>query len=260
MPVRCAQATSPAPHEWRDRLVDFPLAPSELVSRRQLGSRCDTKFVLPPAAALEFVATMAADYLVLLATTEPIAMYRTLYFDTAALTSFHAHRCGRRLRHKVRVRHYIDRGISTLEVKTRRSEQLTTKRAQPHPFLCDALDAEARAFVQASSGLVAPVIAQAYTSFQRITLLRADSNERLTIDLDLVIEGREHIATFGNVAIVEVKQWPFSRTTPAMRELLRRGCRPVSVSKYCAAIACTQPQVRCNRLLPGLRALERGTR
>ena len=258
MQVRCAQATSPSPQVWRNRLADFPLALPELTSRRQLDSRCDTKFVLSPAAALDVVASLAADYRLLLATTEPIATYRTLYFDTAALTSFHAHRCGRRLRHKVRVRHYLDRGLSTLEVKTRHSEQLTTKRSQSRPFLCDTLDAEARAFVQTSSGLSAPVIPQAHTSFRRITLLRAHSNERVTIDLDLVFEGSAHLATLGNVAIVEVKQWPFSRTTPVMRALLRLGYRPVSLSKYCAAIACTQPLVRHNRLLPWLRVLERG--
>jgi hypothetical protein len=158
----------------------------------------------------------------------------------------------------VRVRHYLDRGLSTLEVKTRHHERLTTKRSQPHPFLCDALDATARAFVHTGCGFAEPVMPQVHTSFRRITLLRAESNERVTIDLDLVFEGREHITTLGNVAIVEVKQWPFSRTTPAMRELLRRGCRPVALSKYCAAIASTRPQVRRNRLLPGLRVLERG--
>ena len=61
---------------------------------------------------------------------------------------------------------------------------------------------------------------------------------------------------FEGVAIVEVKQWPFSRGTPVMSALANLGIRPGWASKYCIGILSTRIGLRGNRLLPGMRALE----
>lgn len=246
--------SSPAP-VWDTLLETFDTATAELVVQRGLGHRCDTKFLLPAPDALSVLAMLTRDYVVIPAAGARIASYQTLYFDTPSLASYHAHRRGRRVRHKMRIRHYLDRRLSTLEVKTRRTEYLSTKSSQPHPFLNDTLSADDQAFVATRSSFGGTLLPQVYTHFRRITLVHRSLNERVTFDLDLLIERKGSSFGFSEGVIAEVKQWPFIRNTLAMHALHHRGPGPLSLSKYCAAMALTLPNEPRNRFLPGLRRL-----
>lgn len=243
---------------WQGRLGRFRLATPELIGSRELRRRTDTKFLMSPASAAEVLLALAADYAVLAAGSELVASYDTLYFDTPQLDFFHAHRRGRRVRHKARIRHYPDRRLTTLEVKTRKSELRTTKTSREHAFGNSELSGDDQAFVGGRTGIDRSVVPQVWTHFRRITLVGTITNERVTIDLDFHVEMGGHGRPFTDLAIVEVKQWPFSRDTPVMTALRAAGRRPGWASKYCAAIAFTRPDVPMNRLLPGIRALERG--
>ena len=233
----------------------LPSAPPDLVARRELRCRADTKFVLPPAEAAALLPALAADYAVLAVGAGFVARYRTLYFDTAALDCFHAQRRGRRVRQKVRIRHYPDRAVTLLEVKQRLNELRTTKVSRGRAYADNELTAGDQAFVALHTGLGQDVLPQVWTEYRRVTLLGLRANERVTIDLDLAVGAGCRSRSVRAVAIVEVKQWPFSRATPVMAALRARGWRPSSVSKYCTAIALTRPDVRHNRLLPDLRLL-----
>lgn len=244
--------------EWQDLLGRFPLASPELLARRELRRRTDTKFVLSPAAAGCLLRELARDYAVLASGTKLIASYQTLYFDTPGLEFFHAHRRGRRVRHKARIRQYVDRNLAILEIKTRRNEFKTVKISRERPYGNVELTADDQSFVDASTGIGQNVIPQTWTHFQRVTLLSLDAGERVTLDLNLSVGMDGSSRSLEGIVIVEVKQWPYRRTTSAMSALRTIGLRPGWASKYCTAIALTRPGVRLNRLLPGLRALERG--
>lgn len=244
--------------DWERLLAPFQIASAELSVRRELRTRTDSKFILTPEGAASLLPALRADYAVLPAGTGLIASYRTLYFDTADLDLFQAQRRGRRVRQKVRIRHYPDRRMTLLEIKERRSEVLTTKIWREHEFSNDELSAEDQAFVGASTGIARSVLPQASTTFRRIMLLGLRTNERITIDLDLRVARGSFEKRFAGVAIVEVKQWPYSHTTPVMAALRAAGWRGGWLSKYCTAIAFTHPRLRVNNLLPGLRRLDRG--
>ena len=229
-----------------------------LVAERELHERADSKYVLTPGEAAALVGALADGYAVLRAGEGPVARYRTLYYDTPELDSFHAHRRGYRVRHKVRVRHYADRQVSYLEVKTRRNDLHTAKFRRERAYGDEMLDADDQAFVTSQTGIARAVQPQAGTRFRRITLLGLRDNERITVDVELVIEGMRRQRSLAGIAVVEVKQWPRARRTPIMLALRAAGRRPGWMSKYCAAIAFTHPGVRSNALLPGLRNLERG--
>jgi VTC domain-containing protein len=235
----------------------FAPAPPSLLAERELRRRTDSKFVLMPRLAGELLAAITDSYALLTNGNGALAEYRTLYFDTPALDLFHAQRRDRRVRHKVRIRHYPDRRLSLLEIKTRRSELETIKVVRERPYDDDELSADDRAFVLAHTGIGEPLVPQAWTDFRRLALLGVGTPERVTIDFDLEVGMGERRVSFGNVAIVEVKQWPYSRATPVMAALRAGGWRECWLSKYCAAIAFLRPDVRRNRLRPGLRALER---
>lgn len=242
---------------WWELLRRFPRAPGELLALRDLPRRTDCKFIATPSAAAELVRSLPAGYAVLPANREMFASYLTRYFDTEELDFFHAHRRGFRVRHKVRIRHYADRRVTFLEIKTRSSELRTTKTRREREYGNETLTADDQAFIDLQTGIGRNVARQVWTDFRRLTLLGIETNERITIDLDLAVGAGSEAASLGAVAIVEVKQWPFDRSTPVMSALRARGLRPGWLSKYCVAVARTRPGVRLHRLLPGLRALER---
>ena len=244
--------------DWIERLAGFPLATAELLATRELRRRADTKYILSRETALSWLGGLVDDYAVLLAGETRLAAYRTLYFDTPGLDFFHAHRCGRRVRQKVRVRHYPDRRLSMLEIKTRRSELESVKLSREHPFGESRLSAEERVFLAHHTGCSEWLCRQVWTNFRRVTLLGVRTNERVTIDLDLVVERDDSRVTLPGVTIVEIKQRPFNRDSVAMSTLRAVHGRPGSMSKYCAAMALIRPDLPINRLLPDLRELMRG--
>lgn len=245
----------PMPLGWEDGLCEFAHAPAALVAEREMLRRTDSKFVMPGAAAAALLPALAHDYALLPAGTTLIASYRSLYFDTADLQLFHAHRRGRRVRQKVRIRHYPDRRVSFLEVKIRMNDKGTCKMRRQRAYGDNALSRDDVAFVRAHSSVRGDLSPQAWIDYRRITLLSLRSAERVTIDVDLQVMrgGRAH--RLHDVAVVEVKQPRLDRGTAAMVALRTAGWRKGWMSKYCVGVAFTSPEVRVNRLLEGLRAL-----
>lgn len=243
--------------EWESRLARFPVAAPDLILARDLLRRADLKFILSPREAAELLPALEGEYARLTTGNGPVALYRTLYFDTPGLDFFHAHRRDRRIRHKARARHYPDRRLSMLEIKTRRSGLETTKIWKEREYGDDTLRPEDQMFVRAHTGIDRDVFPQAWTHFRRATLLGLRTSERVTIDFEIELSGEGRERALDGVAIVEVKQWPLCPGSRVLSALRRAGRRPGWASKYCAAIAFTRPNVRLNALLPGLRALER---
>ena len=254
-------------HSWNEPGTDpvgvaldsFSAATRELLDSRELLRRIDSKYVVHASRIAALVSGLGDSYACLRVPTGSVATYRSLYFDSPDLRCFHDHRRGRRLRHKIRVRHYPDREVSFLEVKTKRNEELTEKRRLALPYGCEQLDARELEFLRKHTGVLADALAATVRiEFRRVTLIGLATNERMTIDVDLEtveLSGVRH--SLGPIAIVEVKQSPFSVRTPAMRALYRAGQREQSLSKYIAAIATAFPAERMNRLLPDLRAVAR---
>ena len=242
--------------EWVDSLRQFSSAPAALVAGRQMERRIESKFVMPAAAAEALLPALKDDYAVLPAGEALVAAYRSLYFDTTNLEFFHAHRRGRRVRHKVRIRHYPDRRVSFLEVKIRHGEGSTFKVRREREFGDNQLGPSDLAFVRGHCPAHQELVPQAWIDYRRITLLNARTAERVTIDLELHMSRGGRQRSLRDVAVVEVKQSRLDRDTAVMRALRSAGWRHGWVSKYCAGVALTSPEVRANRLLVGLRALK----
>lgn len=247
----------------RDRLAvnltSFGAPSAELLAGRELLRRIDSKYVVKRAALADLVGGLEGDYAAFKVASGTIADYHSLYFDTPELTCFHDHRRGRRLRHKIRIRHYPDRELSYLEIKSKRSDLVTHKHRIKIPYRSEELGDEQVAFLRGHLGGLADTLRpELRVNYRRIGLLGLRTDERVTIDLELdfvELDGRTH--QMGDVAIVEVKQSSASRTSPIARRLAAAGLREQSLSKYTTAIALTRDGVRRNRLLPDLKAVER---
>jgi hypothetical protein len=253
-----SDSSRPARDDWEGELARFATTPSGLVRSRALLRRADTKFVVKGNTALDVLRTLSGDYTVLPAGGALTATYRTLYFDTPGLDFFHRHRCGRRLRHKVRIRGYPERNVAFLEIKKRINSLQQRKFRVERELGNDALDDSDLPFIREHTGEVRELLPTAWMTFYRITLLHTSVNERLTVDFGLSLATKSGSVAVPGFAVVETKQWPFSRRTAVMQALRARGCRPHSFSKYCATLLLTCPGIRGNRLLPRLRILKGG--
>jgi len=235
-----------------------PITLAELVERAALQTRIDRKYLLPQDAAERAVAGLAGCARVLEIGGRRDMGYRSLYFDTPELTSYHLSARGRRRRFKVRRRTYLDTGQSFLEVKTRGSRGSTVKERTPDDDgRTPALDAAGRRFVdEVLSRRGVPPVAAALqpvlaTGYQRTTLYLPASDSRVTVDTDLgwAVPGGPVLELAG-MAIVETK----SSSTPsaADRWLWRHGVRPTRVSKYGTGLAALAGSLPANRWHPVL--------
>ncbi len=246
------------PDFLRELVGGFAPVDASLLERRALLGRADTKFLVglePLALALR---ALSRDHGVVLAGGERVARYETLYYDLPDLRGYDDHVRGRSPRHKVRVRHYPDRGVSYLEVKSRTHRGRTEKARRPHPFREAALSDEETAWALGVTGWPGRDLRpQAWTRYRRITLVGLASDDRVTVDLDLRLDRPPLTRVLGGLAIVEVKQPRLDLRSPAVLALRRAGARTGSLSKYAVAMGLLAPGVRRNRILPTLREIER---
>jgi hypothetical protein len=223
-------------------LATFARATSALIERRDLLRRYDRKLLLRSGEIPGLLAPLVGGYALLYGGQTTFSPYSTLYFDTADLRCWHDHRKGRRLRHKIRIRHYHDRKLTFLEVKSRRSDLVSFKHRRQLAFGVDTLGPDDLAFLGGYIGFppeqLAPLV---WIDYQRATLIGLDHTERLTIDLDVrcapATDPTAVDTSLADVAFVELKQAPIKLTTPVMRIVRDRGLRATSISKYCTAVA-----------------------
>ena len=218
--------------------------------------RAESKFVVSEATAAAIVLALRDHFAVLPAGDALVARYRSLYFDTDDLAFFHAHRCGRRIRHKVRIRHYPDRALSVLEVKSRQAEHQTVKCRRGRDYGRNGFDADDLAFVREHCGPTGALKPQAWVAYRRVTLLGLASPERVTLDMHLDMWRTAGRGQLRSAVVIEVKQPRLDHHSVAMQLLRSAGCRPGWMSKYCTAIALTSPDVRANQLMNRMRQLK----
>jgi hypothetical protein len=242
-------------------LAAYPTATLELLTTRALLSRIDSKFVMPASRLPEILEALGRDYAVLRVDSGPLALYESLYFDTPDLQCFHDHRRGRRLRHKVRIRHYPDRRLTFLEVKSKRNSEQTDKLRLQLAYGVETLGAAELGFLRGHVGDLADQLRPTLPIvYRRIGLLSLISEERVTLDLGLSTSGEpgDVVArALGHLAVIEVKQDRYCLRTPIMRALRAASVRETSVSKYNTALALVHPELRRNQISAALRTLER---
>ncbi|RAY14922.1 hypothetical protein DPM19_12625 [Actinomadura craniellae] len=236
-----------------------PVGLDEVLAAAELQTRVDRKYLLPAAALPALAAAVAGRYAVLEIGGRRCFEYSSTYFDTPDLLTFRQHRQGRRRRFKIRTRSYLDSGECMFEVKLAGARDRTEKRRMPHDIARRGeLTREAHAFLADSlheayrmdpPDRIGP---SATTGYLRATLVQTAGTGRVTCDVGLscTAGGRTVRAAAGQV-LVETKS-PGAEG-PMDRALRGLGVRPLSISKYCLAVAALQPGMRANRWQPALR-------
>ena len=241
----------------RDALSLFAPVHPALLASRELLSRVDTKFLLNGRDMLGLLSEIRPFYSLLSTPGTPWAAYHTTYFDTEDLELFHDHRRGRRIRFKIRLRHYLDRHLSYLEIKKKERADETYKLRRELPYATRELSDEDWSFIsEATAPRMLRLQPSVVVEYRRITLISRLSVERATFDCGLVFSHDADSRCFDDVVIVELKQEKPDRTAPCYRALRDRGARPTRASKYALGVMALERTARTNRLKPTLRAFE----
>ena len=226
----------------------------------RLMNRIDTKFITTVPVLCRLLELARDDYFVQETGGLRISPYYTRYFDTEDCEMYVRHETGHLGRQKVRIRSYVDAGLSFLEVKTKKKKRMPV----------EGFDSEASAGfnLQASAYTdflrthlrydVQRLTEQVENRFDRITLVNKQKTERLTIDTNL----RFHNLVTGNyrfmdsLVIIELKRDGL-KPSPILAKLNELRIHPHGFSKYCVGSALTNDSLRRNRIKPRLHSIER---
>lgn len=229
----------------------------------KLMNRIDTKYLTDEAHLKDILADAAKiGYRVLEKDGKRIDVYDSVYFDTDSLKMFRDHHNRRLVRQKVRTREYIVSGDVFLEIKRKNNKGRTSKKRIEIPRTemmdfhqdtkaCDYLAEKSWFHVED----IKPVIE---TSFTRITLVNAAKTERLTIDTNIFFRNyrTEHTTSLLDAVIIELKQ--DGRIESQMKRiLLNYRVKPMRISKFCIAVALTDPNAKSGRFKSKIRTIEK---
>ena len=244
-PAERAVATAAA---WID-----PIGLKELNELAELQTRVDRKYFVPADVFRRMIAELSADLQVLDMDGKRTFGYESVYFDTPDLATYRAHVQRRRQRFKARTRTYVDSGLSMFEVKLTGARGETVKERVKHQAEFSAeLTPSAMAHLRTTLGrayhqdVPAGLQPTLMTNYKRTTFVTRNGEARLTCDVALTfldLHGEVHDT--GTHVLVESKSGGQGGSA-ADRMLRNLGVHPISVSKYCVAVAALHPELPSN--------------
>lgn len=212
-------------------------------------NRVDTKFVMTTDQLLTALSTVQSDYWMLEIKGQRLNHYRTLYFDTPDFRLFNDHVTGRAERYKVRSREYVDSQCSFLEVKHKTRKNRTIKDRIPTQRQVVRMTIESNNWL---SGVM-PVDGRClepklWNTFTRLTLVSRLLNERVTLDVDLMVYSADRAARMTGLAIAEVKMAAGNGDSPFLQQMRGQRIHAQGFSKYSMGVAMLYEQVKKNAL------------
>ncbi|MBQ1973031.1 MAG: polyphosphate polymerase domain-containing protein [Paraprevotella sp.] len=220
----------------------------EQMSSIRLMNRTDTKFVTNKTQLVRLLQHAQGKYYAQVNEGKRVATYRTIYWDTEGHRFYLEHHNGRAPRQKVRIRTYMDSGITFLEVKTKNNHARTKKKRIEIPAPDRWNEVGGNEFVD---GLVHAEMQEMRPTvqnlFNRITLVNHAKTERLTIDFNVQFKNFEthQDCGTGELVIIELKR-DGNQYSPVLDILRKLRVKPSGFSKYCIGSLMTNDALKRN--------------
>ena len=236
-----------------------PIGLDEMKSVR-LMNRVDQKYMVSACLLESLLAPIANDYYVQHIEGNPIAPYRTLYFDTDELTMYTMHHNQKLNRQKLRVRTYRSTDTTFFEIKNKDNKKKTHKiripidvsqfdYANEIPEVVDFVEKNTPYTFNAQTPTPNVLHPCLENRFERITLVDRGMTERVTIDRNIQFHNRATgIDTdIPQLLVIEVKHEVGAPMSTIERTLHELHILPRRMSKYCIGTALTNPTAKTNR-------------
>ena len=232
-----------------DRMAPIGLEDMKAV---RLMNRVDQKYMAPADLLEELLARVADGYYVQHIEGNPLAPYRTLYFDTDDLAMYTMHHNKKLNRQKLRVRTYRSTDTTFFEIKNKDNKKKTRKVRIP---------VDVQLFDRV---LEVPEVSQFVdrnTPYPIASLHPCLENrfERITIDRGITFHNRAtgRDADISRLLVIEVKHEVGAPMSDIERALHELHVLPRRMSKYCIGTALTDPTAKYNRFKPKLLYIEK---
>lgn len=240
-----------------DKRIDNLLQQLEPITLEEMSSirlmnRTDKKFVTNKTKLAELLELAQGKYYAQFNAGSRIASYRTTYWDTDDHHYYMEHHNGRAPRQKVRVRTYMDSGVTFLEVKTKNNHGRTKKKRVEVPGQGQISEMGDFLFERVHRN-VNDIHETVQNNFHRITLVNYAKTERLTIDFDVRFHNYETDvdAQTGELVIIELKR-DGNVYSPVLDILRTLRIKPSGFSKYCIGSVMTNKSLKQNLFKPKL--------
>lgn len=237
-------------HTFMNTIINgFDSISLDAMSSVKLMNRVDTKFVTTMPQLVRLLRMAHDDYFMQEIDGKRSSAYTTLYYDTPALDMYITHHNGCLGRQKVRVRQYVDSGLTFLEVKNKNNHRRTRKKRIAITGF-DIAGEEKHRFLEPLCWYDIDTLRPALRNwFSRITLVNKGKTERVTIDTELRYHnfGTGLDKALEQVVIIELKR-DGNVPSPLLAMLRDLHIHPHGFSKYCIGTALTNPLVKQNRL------------
>lgn len=240
-----------------DKRIDNLLQQLEPITLEEMSSirlmnRTDKKFVTNKTKLAELLELAQGKYYAQFNAGSRIASYRTTYWDTDDHHYYMEHHNGRAPRQKVRVRTYMDSGVTFLEVKTKNNHGRTKKKRVEVPGQGQISEMGDFLFERVHRN-VNDIHETVQNNFHRITLVNYAKTERLTIDFDVKFHNYETDvdAQTGELVIIELKR-DGNVYSPVLDMLRTLRIKPSGFSKYCIGSVMTNKSLKQNLFKPKL--------
>lgn len=219
----------------------------------RLMNRMDQKYIASSDQLEMLLARIADGYYVQHIDGNPLAPYRTLYFDTDGLAMYTMHHNKKLNRQKLRVRTYRSTNTTFFEIKNKDNKKKTHKVRIPisvQQFNCCLDVPEVAEFVNENTPFPVSTLHECLeNSFERITLVDKSMTERVTIDSNIVFHNRATRidADISKLLVIEVKHEVGAPMSDIERALHDMHIIPRRMSKYCIGTALTDMAAKRNR-------------
>jgi hypothetical protein len=232
----------------------------ETKSKAELIARFDEKYIIPARLVEQILYACKPDYDVLEIENKRLLAYETVYFDTPDLHLYDAHHAGYLNRTKIRIRKYLDTGISFLETKVKNNKGFTIKsrmllgQSNGNPLQ----QLELSPTRKNEKLLNTDLCESATVLYHRITLVNKNYPERVTIDTGIEFMHKDERVKLKDYVIAEIKKErkQYSAFKSSIQHL---QIRPGAISKYCLAIIHLYDNIKKNRFKPHLHLLNKKT-
>jgi hypothetical protein len=232
--------------ELNSILNEFTTLNLNQVERVKLLDRMELKYILTIENLPEILSKLSNDYYLLTTGGTGLRHYENRYYDTPDLRMYLDHHNGKLNRFKVRFRKYVDTGNTFFEIKLKNNKGRTVKTRLEVPDEDYRIHGNVQNILQAETGYSSYMLYESLVvKYQRITLIKKQSAERVTFDVDLSYRYGTEDASYPCIVVAEVKQ-PRSTASVFTTLMHNQHIHPFSFSKYCLGIASVYPDVKDN--------------